>query len=204
MAKVTGGESRWSYREEFPDFDPSWLPAIPEEWVDISWHNDACPSFKTTCDRIVFIDYPNKKDREIPTTTRFTVTAATEDDESMVLFMSDDWAKVIEFIEVEDPKQRRWAEAAYEKWRTGRNYLRPAVDPHWANSRETHIAVATAIHAIAFPKRPAETIWAAPTAAEVLQVTAAVKEYIAKGDFPTEPDGRYQWGDEVIVIGESK
>jgi hypothetical protein len=34
-----------SYREEFPDFDPAAMPAIPQHWGDTSWHNDACPSF---------------------------------------------------------------------------------------------------------------------------------------------------------------
>jgi hypothetical protein len=40
-----------------------------------------------------------------------------------------------------------------------RNYERPCVDPHWADSCNTHPVVAAAIHAIADTSRSAEAIW---------------------------------------------
>ncbi len=76
----------------------------------------------------------------------------------------------------------------------------PHVDPRWADTRNTHMAVATAIHAIADSKRSAEAIWDAPTAAECDNVAMAVKKYIAHGDFPAEADGRYPWGVETIIL----
>ena len=81
---------------------------------------------------------------------------------------------------------------------TNRNYNIPWVDDHWADSRETHIAVATAIHAIADSRRTPEAIWEAPTPAEWDHVKMAVEEYVRLGNFPAEDDGRYSWGQEAI------
>lgn len=81
-----------------------------------------------------------------------------------------------------------------------RNYNSPDVAPEWAETRETHLAVATAIHAISSGSRTPETIWEAPTQAERDHITMAVAEYVAHGDFPAEPDGRYPWGQESVSI----
>ena len=79
-------------------------------------------------------------------------------------------------------------------------YATPTIDPNWANSRETHAAVATAIHAISDSRRSPEAIWEDPTQAEVDHVTMAVESYINSGDFSAELDGRYPWGNEAIVL----
>lgn len=79
-------------------------------------------------------------------------------------------------------------------------YAVPAVAANWADSRETHMAVATAIHAIADDKRSAEIIWEDPTPAEWDHVTMAVENYVASGVFSAEDDGRYQWGQECVVL----
>ncbi|MEF3365859.1 hypothetical protein V3H18_04855 [Methylocystis sp. 9N] len=76
----------------------------------------------------------------------------------------------------------------------------PRVDPRWAADRKTHIAIATAIHAIADGERSAEAIWDAPTDAEIEQVMMAVQDYIERGDFDAKADGHYQWGAGVIVL----
>lgn len=68
----------------------------------------------------------------------------------------------------------------------------------WADSHETHPAVALALHAIADSLRSAEDIWEDPTSAEWDQVTTAVEEYVSVGEFEAEDDGRYSWGEEVI------
>lgn len=81
-----------------------------------------------------------------------------------------------------------------------RNYPTPTPKPNWASARGTHIAVATAIHAISGSARTADEIWEAPTAAEWDHVTMAVEEYTRHGDFPAEPDGRYPWGEENITV----
>jgi hypothetical protein len=80
------------------------------------------------------------------------------------------------------------------------NYTAPRVDRHWAESRETHIAVATAIHAISDSKRSPEEIWADPTQAEWENVTMAVAEYITNGYFLASDDGQYPWGEETLVV----
>ena len=81
-----------------------------------------------------------------------------------------------------------------------RNYTVLAVSAAWAASRETHMAVATAIHAIATTDRSADAIWEAPTSAEWDNVAMAVEEYVTQGDFASEEDGDYPWGGETIHI----
>ena len=83
---------------------------------------------------------------------------------------------------------------------TNRNYNSPRVDAEWAATRETCIAVATAIHAIADSKRSADAIWEAPTQAEEDHVKMAVQEYLNHGDFPRDPDGEYGWGASTLHI----
>ena len=78
-----------------------------------------------------------------------------------------------------------------------RNYETPAVAADWADTRETAMPVAVAIHAIASGTRTPETIWQAPTAAEWDHVCMAVQEYIDHGDFDADPAG-YSWGQETV------
>jgi hypothetical protein len=80
-----------------------------------------------------------------------------------------------------------------------RNYETPRVNADWAMSRETDMAVATAIHAIAGKTRTAESIWEAPTPEEWQHVTMAVAEYVANGDFDYDARG-YSWGAETLRI----
>lgn len=76
----------------------------------------------------------------------------------------------------------------------------PHVEHQWADSRETHIAVATAIHAISLPGRSAEAIWEEPSVAEWGQVHIAVENYIDSGVFSAQDNGRYPWGEECVII----
>lgn len=85
---------------------------------------------------------------------------------------------------------------------TTTQFATPAVAAEWASSRETHIAVATAIHAIADSKRTADVIWEDPTPAEWDQVTMAVQNYVESGVFAAEDDGRYAWGVESITLAD--
>lgn len=79
-------------------------------------------------------------------------------------------------------------------------YTAPTISREWAASRETHIAVATAIHAISGPGRTPEAIWEDPTPAEWDHVCMAVENYIGAGLFPAEDDGRYPWGGEAVTL----
>lgn len=88
-----------TYREEFPDFDPADMPAIPSDWADESWHNDACPSFYVGCDAIdelrIYIDYADPDRREVKGNGRYIVLAG---DDSECLLESDDWNAVLRFV----------------------------------------------------------------------------------------------------------
>lgn len=79
----------------------------------------------------------------------------------------------------------------------------PQVDQEWARSRQTHPAVAAAIHAIADGVRTPETICENPTEAEKDKVRTTVDEYIRNGDFPAEPGGRYAWGSNSYAWGSN-
>lgn len=69
---------------------------------------------------------------------------------------------------------------------------------HWADVRNTNMAVATAIHALADSKRSAEMIWEEPTSAEWNHVEIAVEQYVRSGFFEPESDGCYHWGEATI------
>jgi len=89
-----------TYRTEFPDFDPTTLPAIPDGWTDQSWHNDACPSFNTGRGMVVFIDFARVTRRQIDMGGRFVVAPDPEtDDRSDALLVTDDWSAVLLFVE---------------------------------------------------------------------------------------------------------
>lgn len=88
----------------FPDFDVSSLPTIPAGWKESSFHNDACPSF-TVAEKdgsflMVYVDYPNKEEREWPMEARFCILISNVDvtdsfdtnDWSEILAKADEWA----------------------------------------------------------------------------------------------------------------
>ncbi len=79
-------------------------------------------------------------------------------------------------------------------------YECPKVDEQWSYNRETHPAVAAAIHAIASKDRSPEAIWENPTSAEWECVREAVEEYITEGLFPAVKGGAYPWGAETIQL----
>jgi hypothetical protein len=67
----------YTYKTQFPDFELELT--IPNEWEDVSWKNDACPSWTTpgTSESPygyrVFIDYKNPEEREHPVLKRFSI-----------------------------------------------------------------------------------------------------------------------------------
>jgi len=87
-----------TYRDEFPDFDPATMPAIPAHWRDQSWHNDSCPCFNTGNGKIVFVEFADPAVREFPETARFTVHTDPETSNSNdVLFESEDWSAILTY-----------------------------------------------------------------------------------------------------------
>ena len=94
-----------SYLDEFQDFDPATMPPIPEGWQDISWHNDACPSFLVdtgvTGGLTVFVDYADDVDREIREGTRFCVLASIgmDGENDITILETDEWSDVLRLVE---------------------------------------------------------------------------------------------------------
>jgi hypothetical protein len=70
------------------------LPEIPLDWEDISWHNDACPSWQCG-DKAVFIDYLNPEDRKYIGSYRYSVH---DIDSCSCLFKSNDWDDIKHFV----------------------------------------------------------------------------------------------------------
>lgn len=88
--------------QEFPDYDLATLPAIPDDWQDISWHNDTCPSFEVLPEWHVFIDYADTALREFPDSpTRFSLQAVRADGEFFTLLDTNDWQFVLDRIDLQ-------------------------------------------------------------------------------------------------------
>lgn len=114
------------YKKAFPDFTPETMPDTPESWLDVSWHNDSCPSFLvmqggegdsnfTQCR--VWIDYMDSALRDVQGAARFSVTFESDNLErqSELAFQSDNFAEILAWIEI-----RRFLAAQYVK-RVGHN-----------------------------------------------------------------------------------
>lgn len=100
----------------FPEFRGT-MPCIPDSWQDVSWHNDACPSFVVmqggngdsnfqTCR--VWIDCVDAQEREIPRNARFMVTYARDGENDICFFMSDSWPEILAYVAI-----RQFLGAAY-------------------------------------------------------------------------------------------
>lgn len=71
------------YRKEFPDYPEDQMPALPEGWEDVSWHNDACPAFRRIIHGevgvTIYVDYAEAAEREFPECDRFVVFLSHDD-----------------------------------------------------------------------------------------------------------------------------
>jgi hypothetical protein len=62
------------YKSEFRNYDDTLT--LPEGWVDVSWHNDACPSFQKAFGNVtfrIFCDYKDPDQREMQGAMRFVI-----------------------------------------------------------------------------------------------------------------------------------
>lgn len=88
-------------KHEFPDYDESTLPPIPNHWIACHWHNDVCPSWLINEPMLrfgdpqlkVFVDYPDKNDRELVSVFRYALVMDGVDDP---LLETDDWDDLIQ------------------------------------------------------------------------------------------------------------
>jgi len=88
-------------RREFPDYDITTLPTIPEGYRDASSYIDAAPSFENLERGLkVYVDYANYADRESGRSQRFCVSRYDEEagDFEDVALSTNDWAEVIRFL----------------------------------------------------------------------------------------------------------
>ena len=87
--------------KEFPDFDLSTLPAIPRGFIDQSWHNDTCPSFRNEELKLTLhVDYAKPEDREHAETARFSLVRVDyehdlTDADRAYLYEGNDWNGVL-------------------------------------------------------------------------------------------------------------
>ncbi len=88
-------------RREFPDFDITTLPPLPEGYLDASSYIDAAPSFENEERGLkVYVDYANYADRESGRSQRFCVSRYDEEagDFDDVALSTNDWAEVTRFL----------------------------------------------------------------------------------------------------------
>ena len=90
----------FTIQSEFPDYPIASLPSIPKSWADRSWRNDTCPCWQTG-HWLVWIDWPDHLDRDVPGGSRFMVCRVDNEgvliDESVAL-ETDDWDDVLCFV----------------------------------------------------------------------------------------------------------
>jgi hypothetical protein len=84
------------HEQAFPHLDLSDL-AIPWEWVDASWGNDAAPKFRVPGTGLrVWVDGRDPDTRELPW-PRFSVELLSREDEEepVVLYSGEEWNEVL-------------------------------------------------------------------------------------------------------------
>jgi len=85
---------------EFPAFPGADIPVIPAGWRDVSYHNDACPSWAPVMGDdgapalVVFVDRVDPAAREYGA-PRFAVCLADMPDPTGCLYAGDDWQEVL-------------------------------------------------------------------------------------------------------------
>ena len=101
-----------TYATEFPDFTSSDIPAElldPSQWEDMSWHNETSPRFMSVATRdwagvicrvSVWVEKPNRVDREDESYPRYSVSLRdASDDEAVIDSMDDeDWTLALRSI----------------------------------------------------------------------------------------------------------
>jgi len=87
------------YLREFPTF-PIITEAIPEGFVDASWHNNACPSFDHVyADEsilTIYLDWPKPEDREWDRASRYSMSLRdAQGDYVGEAVNADSWQEII-------------------------------------------------------------------------------------------------------------
>lgn len=88
-------------RREFPNYDITTLPPIPEGYSDASSYIDAAPSFENAERNLkVYVDYANYSDRESGRSERYCVSHYDEEagDYEDVALSTNDWDEVLRYL----------------------------------------------------------------------------------------------------------
>ena len=97
----------FNWKTEFPEFAESDMPAIPAEWLDSSWHNDACPSFEVMRGgegdsnfefARVWIAESDPAQREFPESPRFQVSFENGECDFHIGIASDNWQEILAYV----------------------------------------------------------------------------------------------------------
>lgn len=84
-----------NWQIEFPDFPPAGVPILGDDWTDISWRNDACPSFRSErAGLVLFVDHPDLAEREFGADRYSLFDADGFDEGGDPLVSSEDWTEV--------------------------------------------------------------------------------------------------------------
>jgi hypothetical protein len=93
-----------TFQIEFPDFPAADMPAMPEGFEDVNWHNDTCPSFHNAAERMtIFVDYVDVEKREFPENEgRFSLVKTDENGATVETIgeATDDWRTIEMLFEV--------------------------------------------------------------------------------------------------------
>lgn len=97
------------WQREFPSYPVDAMPPIPAGWSDLSWHNDAMPSFLVTSTLGVWVDYPDPAHSDFPEwrasgqMKRFSLVPLVDGEHPADLEMpyleTDDWDEVLAMVE---------------------------------------------------------------------------------------------------------
>ena len=81
------------YQREFPGFVLG--VEIPPQFQDVSWRNDACPSFEHSGGMTIWVDYADPSLRVEEGAERFVLS----DCAGVGILATNDWQEVLEFLE---------------------------------------------------------------------------------------------------------
>ena len=93
--------------------------AIPGDWVDSSYGNDACPSYETPNGWQIFIDHSDSDKREMKEMKRFGVIVSRNYGNGLGIdtptFSSDSFQEILEYVSKPAPKYRETDDGTFEE-----------------------------------------------------------------------------------------
>jgi hypothetical protein len=151
---------------EFPLFDLSTLPPIPDGFESTAWHSETCPTWHEGSsdaspkqgDLMLAIDYPVDDDRECPGGDRFNLAMYDGQDNPIFVASSNDWAVVENAIMF--ARYVRHLGLGFHVDTRGNDYVNGDGSRTYTDAEaEEYDRVVYEVHGIADPYELAFTIW---------------------------------------------